>query len=183
MDEIKLYLFDLDGTLAVKWKPDLLPGRVDALETLAVPAAIVTNQGGVHAGYHWRQQGRDEHAAKYPTPETILERLDSVTREMPAIERAYVALHVGHDEYVLPDPARDIKTTLSTGVPVHMAWDPAWRKPAGGMLRQACCDFGVPLQAAVMLGDKDYDEGAARNADNMRFIYVADETWDRETFN
>ena len=173
----KLYLFDLDSTLAVKWKPELLPGRVEELEGLEQPAAIVTNQGGVHARYGLEQRGEMERAAGYPTVETVLKRLTQITRQLPAIERAYVALYVGHDGYPLPPQRGDVVQNLETGVVVRMAWDPAWRKPAGGMLRQACCDFGVALDEALMFGDRDDDRDAARNA-NVRYVPVDEAAWE-----
>lgn len=182
MDTIKLLLLDLDGTLAVKWRPDLLPGRLEELGRLNIPVAIVTNQGGVHARYHWEVQGEARRAEKYPTVEGLLRRLEEVTRQVPQIQRAYIAFHVGHDSYQLPDDRRDVVELLSTGVVVHGAWDPAWRKPAGGMIRQACCDLGVDTQHAVMAGDNEVDRQAAHNAGNVRFISVDETRWQQGIF-
>jgi histidinol phosphatase-like enzyme len=182
MDNIKLLLLDLDGTLAIKWKPDLLPGRLDELERLDIPVAIVTNQGGVHARYHWEAQGETERAKKYPTVERLLQRLEEVSQQVPQIQRAYIAFYVGHDSYKLPDDRRDVVHTLSTGVVVHGAWDPAWRKPAGGMIRQACCDLDVEPAHVVMAGDNEVDRQAAHNAGNVRFVPVDDSPWEEGIF-
>jgi D-glycero-D-manno-heptose 1,7-bisphosphate phosphatase len=42
--------------------------------------------------------------------------------------------------------------------------DSDWRKPRGGMLRQAAADFGLDLAHCFMVGDADIDHDAARDA-------------------
>jgi len=39
-----------------------------------------------------------------------------------------------------------------------------WRKPGGGMLRQAAQDFGIDLALSFMVGDADIDHHAAKDA-------------------
>ncbi|MCZ7606710.1 MAG: HAD-IIIA family hydrolase [Planctomycetota bacterium] len=43
--------------------------------------------------------------------------------------------------------------------------DSDWRKPGGGMLRQAALDFDVELARCFMVGDADIDHEAAKDAD------------------
>ena|SRR5690606_17047069 len=43
--------------------------------------------------------------------------------------------------------------------------DSDWRKPGGGMLRQAAEDFGFELAGCFMVGDADIDHEAAKDAD------------------
>lgn len=172
----ELLLCDLDGTLAVKWKPDILPGRLAEFARLDRPVAIVTNQGGVHAGYAWRARGEPERAARYPTVETIVERLAAVATAVPQVRRAYAAFYVGHDGYPLPEERDDLITTLAGDVPFHASWRPSWRKPAAGMLHRACCDFGIAPDNALMLGDSDDDKNAAARLD-IPFRRVSDANW------
>lgn len=172
-----LLLCDLDGTLAEKWKPAILPGRVEALARLDRPVAIVTNQGGVHAGHAWRVRGEPERAASYPTVETIVERLTAVAVALPQVKRAYVAFYVGHDGYPLPENREDVVTLLEGGVFLHGSWRSSWRKPSAGMLHRACCDFGVPPYKALMLGDSDDDRQAAARLD-ISFHRVSDAQWE-----
>jgi phosphoglycolate phosphatase-like HAD superfamily hydrolase len=174
-------LFDLDGTLAVKWGPTLLDGRLVALQQLSVPMALVTNQGGIHARYSWLARGEPERAANYPTIESLLERLTAVTSQLPMIDRAYAAFYVGHDDYERPDNTADVHETLPTGVPFHGSWSPDWRKPQPGMLRQACLDLGVAPTAALMVGDNEDDANAA-TALSMSFIRVNEQTWSPDFF-
>lgn len=176
MEIPELLLCDLDGTLAVKWKKELLPGVQSELARVDRPVAIVTNQGGVHARYAWEQRGNEERAAPYPTLETIQERITEISRRVPQVERAYAALFVGHYGYEMPEPAPDVVVELPTGILFHASWRPAWRKPETGMLQQACHDFGVLPADALMLGDSEDDQGAAERM-NIPFIRVSDEWW------
>ena len=175
-------LFDLDGTLAVKWEPTLLDGRLTTLRQLSVPMAIATNQGGVHARFGWLARGEPERAAKYPTVESLLERLTAVTRQLPMIDRAYAAFYVGHDDYALPSDTADVHEMLPTGVPFHGSWSPAWRKPQPDMLRQACADLGVAPSATLMVGDKDDDANAAATL-GMAFRRVNEKAWPLDFFS
>ncbi|MCB9931809.1 MAG: HAD family hydrolase [Planctomycetes bacterium] len=43
--------------------------------------------------------------------------------------------------------------------------DSDWRKPGGGMLRQAARDFEIELARCFMVGDADIDHEAAKDAD------------------
>lgn len=175
MNEPKLLLCDLDSTLAVKWEPALLPGRVEALARAGWPVAIVTNQGGVHAGYHWRQE-EPERAERYPTVASVRERLEVITAALPEVKAVYLAFHVGHDEYALPAVRDDVLTTLQRGVPFHGSWSPGWRKPNAGMLCQACRDFGVDPRETWMLGDAEDDRNAAATL-GIPFRPVAEGEW------
>jgi histidinol phosphatase-like enzyme len=170
-------LFDLDGTLALKWEPALLDGRLAALQQLSVPLAIVTNQGGIHARYGWLARGDPERAVAYPTVVSLLERLTAVTRQLPMISRTYAAFYVGHDDYQLPPDTADVKEMLPTGVPFHGSWSPEWRKPRPEMLRQACTDLGVAPSSALMVGDREDDTGAAA-ALGMRFVPAGERPWE-----
>ena len=172
----KLLLCDLDGTLAVKWEPELLGGRLAELKRLNVPVAIVTNQGGIHARYAWEKRGQMDRAEDYPTLSTITQRLTAVTRQLSLIQRAYVAFYVGHDDYPLPKEREDVVRTLATGALFHGSWAPEWRKPNPGMLLQACRDFGVLPADAIMVGDSEDDRNAAA-ALNVPFISVGEAAW------
>jgi histidinol phosphatase-like enzyme len=175
-------LFDLDGTLALKWAPTLLDGRLAVLQQLSIPTAIVTNQGGIHARYGWLARGEPERAVAYPTVVSLLERLAAVTRQLPMIDRTYAAFYVGHDDYKLPPDTADVQEILPTGVPFHGSWSPEWRKPRPGMLRQACTDLGVSPAAALMVGDNEDDAGAAA-ALGMAFVRVDEASWPSDFFS
>lgn len=172
----KLLLCDLDGTLALKWEPVLLPGRITVLKELNLPVAIVTNQGGVHAGYAWKVRGRSERAARYPTVPDLMKRMTAITRQLPMVRAAYLALYVGHDDYPLPEDAADILQTLPTGAIFHASWERSWRKPDVDMLLQACSDFGIEPAEGLMVGDREDDRDAA-GALGMPFLQVDETAW------
>ena len=176
MNAPQLLLCDLDGTLAVTWKPDLLPGRQEELARLDRPVAIVTNQGGVHVRWAWERRGEPERVQNYPTVEEIQERIVAVSGAVPQVRRAYVALYVGHTGYGTPD-GDDIVATLPNGVHFHASWNPEWRKPNAAMLQQALHDFGVPAGEALMLGDSDDDKNAAASL-GVPFVRVSDDLWE-----
>lgn len=178
MNEIKpkLLMCDLDGTLALKWQPVLLDGRFTELKRLNLPVVIVTNQGGVHAHYAWQARDRPDRAAEYPTLAAVQRRLTAVTRQLPMVHYVYAALHVGHDDYPLPEENDDIVRTLPTGTPFHASWNPSWRKPDTGMLKRACADFGIAPHEALMVGDREDDWDAAA-ALGMPFVRVNEEAW------
>jgi histidinol phosphatase-like enzyme len=176
MKEPKLLLCDLDSTLAVKWEPALLPGRAAALAEAGWPVAVITNQGGVHAGYHWRQHEPDR-GARYPTVGSLRERLEAVTAALAQVQAVYLAFYVGHDEYGLPAQHDDVRVKLETGVPFHGSWSPGWRKPNAGMICQACRDFDVDPRESWFLGDADDDRDAAATL-GVPFLRVGETAWD-----
>jgi histidinol phosphatase-like enzyme len=176
MKSPKLLLCDLDSTLAVKWEPELLPGRAEALARAGWPVAIVTNQGGVHAGYHWGQH-QPERAERYPTIASLQARLEVVTRSLPQVKAVYLAFFVGHEEYGLPAERDDVLAPLSSGVPFHGSWSPGWRKPNGGMICQACRDFGIDPREAWFLGDAEDDRNAAATL-GVPFFRIEEGVWE-----
>ena len=172
----KLLLCDLDSTLAVKWEPALLPGRAEALALAGWPVAIVTNQGGVHAGYHWRKK-EPERGERYPTVESLRERLEAITAALPQVQAVYLAFYVGHDEFELPPERDDVRFRLAGGVPFHGSWSPGWRKPNAGMLCQACRDFDVDPREVWFLGDAEDDRDAATTL-GMPFSRITEAAWE-----
>lgn len=172
----KLLLCDLDSTLAVKWEPELLPGRAEALARAGWPVAIITNQGGVHAGYHWRKE-EPERGERYPTIPSLQARLEAITTTLPQVQAVYLAFYVGHDEYALPSERNDVIVMLDSGVPFHGSWSPGWRKPNGGMLCRACCDFDVDPRDAWFLGDAEDDRNAAATL-GVPFSRITETAWE-----
>jgi histidinol phosphatase-like enzyme len=176
MNEPRLLLCDLDSTLAVKWEPELLPGRAAALARAGWPVAIVTNQGGVHAGQYWRER-EPERGRRYPTVASLQERLEAVTAALPQVQAVYLAFYVGHEEYGYPAEREDVVVKLASGVPFHGSWSPGWRKPNGGMLCQACRDFGIDPRQTWFLGDAEDDRDAAATL-GVPFLRVGETAWD-----
>ncbi|MDT8306545.1 MAG: HAD hydrolase-like protein, partial [Anaerolineae bacterium] len=70
----------------------------------------------------------------------------------------------------------DVITTLDTGIPFHGSWSSGWRKPNGGMLCQACRDFGIDPRDAWMLGDAEDDRNAAATL-GVPFRPVVEDAW------
>jgi HAD superfamily hydrolase (TIGR01662 family) len=155
---IKLVIFDLDGTIAKPFGLELLPnvatwfaewrGMDDQLEV-----AIATNQGGVAYRFH-ALETQPETAWKYPMQADVENRLTALTEELGIDESlVYVsfAYQMGPGQWV-PTPI------LSAGDP---RWSRNWRKPNPGMLQMALQDCHLLPNQALMVGDQESDKAAA----------------------
>lgn len=63
--------------------------------------------------------------------------------------------------------------------PEHLK-KPDWRKPAPGMILQACQDFSIDLSRSVLIGDRASDMQAAENAKVARKILFKGEDFASE---
>jgi D-glycero-D-manno-heptose 1,7-bisphosphate phosphatase len=168
---VTLFLFDMDGCLVRSYLREgaprtpenyalveVLSGRREKLERLRADGhivAIVTNQGGVAFGYQTQHEVYEKLA-------TVLDELGlpvavcgTPPPNMAAPRCAYVSF--GH-------PKATVKRWL---VPP----EDDWRKPGGGMLRQAMTDYGATPEDTVFIGDMDSDRAAAKAA-GVRYVDV-----------
>lgn len=149
---IKLYIFDLNGTLAntpfIDHQPLApLPGRKEKIaELLASGAkiAIASNQGGVAFGYQTPEQAREE-----------------VMGLASSLGITHIELAFGH-----PKPKWGYE---EYGMPKHMER----RKPEAGMLLAAMKEYGISPEETLMVGDRDEDQGAAEKA-GCHFMWTQD---------
>lgn len=141
---MKLYIFDVDGTLtttasgetfrknAADWK--WLPGRREALARLdqqGAMLAIATNQGGVAFGLLNAQEIRAELASMADQAHIT-----------------YVTMCFTHPKAKLPEYREDSPC----------------RKPGPGMLLEIIESAGVPKEDTLYVGDRPEDEQAAKAA-------------------
>jgi len=137
---------DRDGTLNVEVdylhkveEVEIIPGAAAAVADLnrrGIPVVVITNQSGIGKGkFTWLQYG------------AVMGRIDDLLRaESARIDGAYVAPHhpEAKGEYRHPDHPD--------------------RKPNPGMLLRAADELGIDLSRSWMVGDKDIDLKAGRNA-------------------
>jgi len=137
---------DRDGTLNEEvgylHRPEdvvLVPGAAQALarlNALGIPVVVVTNQSGIGKGrYDWDAFHR------------VMERIGELLAPAGArVDALYAAPHHerGQGEYQHPDHPD--------------------RKPNPGMLVRAAEEHGLDLGRSWMIGDKEIDLGAGRNA-------------------
>ena len=137
---------DRDGTLNEEvgylYRPEdvvLIPGAREALARLnarGIPVLVVTNQAGIGRGkYGW------------PDFRAVMDRIAALLAEGGAhLDGTYAAPH--HADALAP----------------YRHPDHPDRKPNPGMLLRAAREHGVDLSRSWMVGDKELDLGAGRNA-------------------
>jgi D-glycero-D-manno-heptose 1,7-bisphosphate phosphatase len=149
---IKLYIFDMNGTLTntpfVDHQPlAILPGRHEKLADLrkeGAKLALATNQGGVAFGFTTEGEAREE--------------ARGVQR---SLHMDFYAISFGH-----PTPKRGYEEySLHT----HMRL----RKPAPGMLLDLMKQAEVRPAETMMIGDRDEDFEAAKQAE-CAFMWTSD---------
>ncbi len=194
-------LLDLDGTLIRRYgkDEDFTPRPLadpDRIRRLGTPLAICSNQGGIAWGLAGGRPGK-----RYPDWDAMLERV-RFGMELAQVKLAFLALHhplapipedreklleaaaqIGMPEEVAlaaGDPRQIILLGIPLDIPgvqkgeVLVSWDPEWRKPAPGMLKDArahleCTRFIAKGCQWIYIGDEEDDEKAARAA-GMDFL-------------
>lgn len=169
VDELELLLFDVDGTIAERNNAELLPPARDFFRLLAErgrrpSVGLVTNQGGVGLRMWMADAGWGE-PERFPTLETVQERLHGLVAQIPIEVELYVSYAY-----------QTQKTREWATVPHQFAglpeWSRSWRKPQAGMIVQAMRDAQVVDPSLVLVvGDMETDEMAAINA-GTRFVYA-----------
>jgi len=168
MKQYDLYIFDVDGTIAERDTTELLPGVAEWFARNQTAVSLATNQGGVGLR-HWMETGGFGGADryKYPPAEEVKDRLYKIAHKLSvSIESVYVSFAYQSKRSGEWSPAmNDID-----GDPLEW-WAPEWRKPNPGMLL-AAMEYENTTNA-VMVGDSDEDEAAARAA-GIDFIHADD---------
>jgi len=176
-DDYKLIVFDVDGTLTVPWKEELLPGvkdwfrvwRLAKLNGNAPDVALATNQGGP-ALRAWMEQDGWGEPEKFPTIQDVIARLSSVKNMLSDNGRLVLPLYIstayktGNKDLYAP-----FQNWMTFGddrkgmVGRHYVM---WRKPQPGMLLALAhvYEYSPALKQCLAVGDHDADEIAARRA-------------------
>lgn len=158
---IKLFLFDLDGTLASIDSDTLYPDAAEWLNehkeaVLNSQVFIVTNQGG--AGLRWWMEAKGfGDPTKYPTAEDFKARLNRIFSKVsvfPATLMCFRYQSKKSGEWCPVPP----------GCAGQDEWSTTWRKPEPGMLLHAMSLAGVNHLQTMMVGDSEEDRQAALNA-------------------
>ena len=158
MKEYKLYLFDLDGTLAPMDSNALYPDAALWLETNKDKSwMLVTNQGGIGLR-HWMETGGFGDPSKYPTFDSFRARIEALIPEPGIYER----------KIIMCARYQSKKSGEWSPLPPHEGhlsmWRQEWRKPAPGMLLYAMSRKEVRPEHTLMIGDSEEDQQAAAAA-------------------
>lgn len=168
-----LFLFDVDGTLIRSFLREgggadsydlieVLPGRVEKLEELRQQGhswAIVTNQAGIAFGYQTSEQVNRKLYG-------VLEALGKPPYPNEAGVEAFIVRKSAGDDFPHLPPDGYVSLVHPKGKLAEYLCDPEddWRKPGGGMIRQAMKDYGVQATDVVYVGDMESDRLAAQAA-------------------
>jgi D-glycero-D-manno-heptose 1,7-bisphosphate phosphatase len=120
---------------------ELLPGAAEAVRRfndLGLLTVVVTNQSAVARGL--------------------------ITEDQVRRVNAEVALQVARASGGRFDAFYYAPFHPTEGDDPHYTNDSDWRKPGGGMLRQAAADFGIDLGRSFLVGDADIDHQAGKDA-------------------
>lgn len=163
LNKYKLIILDCDETLYLRDGLEKMPWTdklLEEIERREIKWVIASNQGAwACSETNWKT------AVNYPTPDQIKARFEAIREEIEPHEiyLAFAFYSAKSDMWALPKSLSFFEPSAS---PFH-------RKPNPGMLLMACADFKVGTDEALMCGDSEDDEGAARNA-GCDFIYVSD---------
>lgn len=184
---LKLAILDLDGTVrgAVGQRPPntveeikILPGVADKLARLRrqnIKIVFASNQMGVgirYAAETWLR-GVDSSSAlagwccsrlHYPTAEQVWRLAWATMERVGGADGGYLSF------YYSPRPGQPCGPQPPDAGP---EWLTGWRKPQPGMLLQACADFNVMPDEALMVGDMRTDRLAAEAID-VRFVFAVE---------
>lgn len=157
MQQAKLILFDMDGTLVENNEIAPMRGVAEWFKKHGNEqhVAIVTNQGGVGLR-HWMEAGHFGSPASYPTADEIEARIDRVTEQLnPGMLTLFCYAYQNKKGTWGPTPEGEDDTPV---------WNHHWRKPAPGMLMTAMEYFGVGNEETLMVGNGEEDRLAAEAA-------------------
>lgn len=153
--QFKLYIFDVDGTLADNNSTEMYEHADKWFENNPDKVwAIASNQGGVGMRY-WLERDKFGDPEKYPTEQMIWD--------------CFNGLFVAHRPNLILTCYRyqSAKGNWSP-VPPECAkldeWRQDWRKPAGGMLMRAMQVLDAEPFQTIMIGDREEDFIAAAKA-------------------
>lgn len=162
-----LLIFDVDRTLTTNIDDTDFPAHVVekliSLRDSDLKIAIASNQGVVGLR-HWMITGGFGDPSKYPSAESVMSRLSTVAGNVSILAQKTCAIYVA---FAYQAKSGEWSPTPQ-GSEDNPMWSQEWRKPNGGMLRQAMQDAGC--SSALFVGDHATDEQAAADA-GCSFMY------------
>lgn len=173
LNQHKLLIFDVDGTIADRDSGQLLPGRREFFIALAAEhtrgqapsIALATNQGGV--GFrHWlrttqppwfTEKSEAEQAkqlAIYPTQTQAEIRLNDLVEKISRLAQQRLFHYIS---FAWQFKSNSLWADIPPGAEKDIRWSRDWRKPNPGMLEQAIRDTSILPRQTLMVGDKITD--------------------------
>ncbi len=150
----KLFLLDIDGTIADRDSTEIYPEALDFFARTSTDIAFCTNQGGPachDAGWSFSD--------KFPSLKQVETRLAAILDSIPfsANFGLYVCYAYKQKNGVVIVPKSDKSIFEATTKEIS-------RKPNPGLLLWAMIDWDVKPHECLMVGDRDEDRLAAEAA-------------------
>lgn len=159
MNDYKLIIFDVDGTLSEYKTRQILPNVRETLAVLptGIKFAIASNQGGVGLRY-WMETDKFGNAENYPTEWDVRAQIEKLLKELNLEANTYLSF-----AYQSKQSGKWNPMPLASETDLE-SWRHDWRKPEAGMLLRAMSDFGVSPEETLFIGDWSEDEEASNAA-------------------
>ncbi len=159
MDNYKLVLLDIDGTLCDRDSVEIYPAALRFISALGagVDVVFITNQGGPPC----RRAGWD-FGHTFPTQMKVQTRLDNLMKQIYDLRDMRPSLYVA---WIYQDNSGNVFDLA--GVVIDESDKKRalyWRKPGPGMILQACLDSSTRPADVLVVGDRTEDADAARAA-------------------
>jgi phosphoglycolate phosphatase len=189
--DLKAFLFDLDGTL-IDSAPDiavaintLLTRKSHSVLTLQQVRSMIGNgvKALVQKAFTFRDDPVDENRLNELTSEMMGIYADNLTNLTVPMLHAEELLRTAQDKGLKIALVTNKPEVFSRHILHHFGWEKYFgsvvggdtcpdRKPAPGMLFYACAELGVRPETALIVGDSPADIDSAKNA-SMRSIAVS----------
>lgn len=159
MNDYKLIIFDVDGTLSEYKTGQILPNVRETLAALptGIKFALASNQGGVGLNY-WMRTDNFGNPDNYPTEWDVRAQIEKLLKELNLEANTYLSF-----AYQSRQSGKWNPMPLASETDLEF-WRHDWRKPEAGMLLRAMSDFEVSPDDTLMIGDWSEDEEAALKA-------------------
>lgn len=156
----RLYIFDLDGTLAPFNSDELYADASEWIRRNVMHPAhsicIATNQGGIGLRY-WMERDSFGEPNKYPTLASFKLRIEGLFPHKMRRPVVFMCARYQSRKGTWSPVPKDVDTQDGT-------WKEDWRKPQPGMLVHAMTIFLTTPEQTLMIGDSEEDRLAAITA-------------------
>ena len=158
IEKYKAIIFDVDDTIAKRYKKELLSGVEEFfLQPTSQHYALFSNQGGVGLRYTLEKFKPEADTSYLPTPQSVMRRLYSIAK----------VLNIHKDDVLVSFAYVTATTNVWNAIPPFShhkeRWLHASRKPNPYLLHLFVEKYGYAKNEILFVGNKHTDEQLAKN--------------------